>query len=111
MNGCMEQFGATNEDSGCEMDDDDCGTTLFTSAPRIKSKGPTFDQSTGSQFLDVKGKGREKEEVAAAISPGGHINKRRARRRPLSAELLESVGRSPSPSKVRPYIHDVESSF
>lgn len=31
------------------------------------------------------------EEVAEAISPGGHVTKRRARSRPVSAELLESA--------------------
>lgn len=36
------------------------------------------------------------EEVAEAISPGGHITKRRARSRPVSAELLESVQNTPA---------------
>ena len=41
-----------------------------------------------------------KKEVAD-VSPGGHVIKRRARSRPLSAELLESAFRSStSPSKV-----------
>ncbi|KAG6842142.1 hypothetical protein C0991_001635 [Blastosporella zonata] len=71
---------AMQNDSGCEMGDD----LLFSDA-KLK--------------LAANGKGKDKEEVAEAISPGGHIIKRRARRRPLSAELLESV-RSPSPSKV-----------
>ncbi|KAG6918544.1 hypothetical protein DXG01_013634 [Tephrocybe rancida] len=67
-----------DNDSGCEMDGDD---HLFS----------------GSQpMVTGKGKGKEKEEVAEAISPGGHVIKRRARRRPLSAELLESA-RSPAP--------------
>ncbi|KAG1884494.1 uncharacterized protein F5891DRAFT_971144, partial [Suillus fuscotomentosus] len=43
------------------------------------------------------------DEVTEAISPGGHIIKRRARSRPVSIELLESVNHSPSP-KVRSYI-------
>lgn len=67
------------EDSGCEMGDDD---HLFSGS---------HDRSAR------KGKGKGKEEVAEAISPGGHIIKRRARRRPLSTELLESA-RSPSSS-------------
>ncbi|KAG6880196.1 hypothetical protein C0992_003860 [Termitomyces sp. T32_za158] len=67
------------DESGCEMGD---GNNLFS----------------GLQGKPVrKGKGKEKEEVAEAISPGGHIIKRRARRRPLSSELLESA-RSPSSS-------------
>lgn len=42
------------------------------------------------------------EEVIEAVSPGGHITKRRARSRPVSVELLNRVnGRtSPSPSRV-----------
>ncbi|KAG6873414.1 hypothetical protein C0995_015839 [Termitomyces sp. Mi166 len=72
---------AMQDDSGCEMGDDDL---LFN----------------GSQDRFVcNGKGKEKEEVAEAISPGGHIIKRRARRRPLSAELLESTRSPSSPTK------------
>jgi mitosis inhibitor protein kinase SWE1 len=36
------------------------------------------------------------EEVAEAISPDGHVTKRRARSRPVSAELMETTN-SPSP--------------
>ncbi|KAH0588971.1 Mitosis inhibitor protein kinase wee1 [Termitomyces sp. J132] len=69
------------DDSGCEMGE---GDRLFS----------------GSQDRSAcKGKGKEKEEVAEAISPGGHVIKRRARRRPRSAELLESVRSSSSPTK------------
>lgn len=35
------------------------------------------------------------DEVAEAISPGGHITKRRARTRPVSAELREAEQRTP----------------
>ncbi|OSD04065.1 hypothetical protein PYCCODRAFT_1365090 [Trametes coccinea BRFM310] len=42
------------------------------------------------------------EEVAEAISPGGHVNKRRARSRPVSAELLESVHNTPTVSHNQP---------
>ncbi|KAG1895570.1 uncharacterized protein F5891DRAFT_1058076 [Suillus fuscotomentosus] len=45
----------------------------------------------------VPQKGSSKDEVTEAISPGGHIIKRRARSRPVSIELLESVNHSPSP--------------
>lgn len=38
----------------------------------------------------------KEEEVVAAVSPGGHITKRRARSRPLSAELLESRQNTPN---------------
>ncbi|OAX44090.1 hypothetical protein K503DRAFT_861674 [Rhizopogon vinicolor AM-OR11-026] len=42
-------------------------------------------------------KGSPRDEVTEAISPGGHIIKRRARSRPVSLELLESVRHTPSP--------------
>ncbi|KAG2028461.1 hypothetical protein BDR03DRAFT_1019766 [Suillus americanus] len=45
----------------------------------------------------VPQKGSTKDEVIEAISPGGHIIKRRARSRPVSIELLESVNHTPSP--------------
>ncbi|TFK23926.1 hypothetical protein FA15DRAFT_670013 [Coprinopsis marcescibilis] len=52
-----------------------------------------------SLFNKGAAKGKDKEEIAEAISPGGHIVKRRARARPLSAELREQALRSPSPAK------------
>ncbi|GLB37561.1 putative protein tyrosine kinase [Lyophyllum shimeji] len=80
-----DDLGGIDNDSGCEMDEEERCDALFT----------------GSAPASCKAKGKEKEEVAEAISPGGHVTKRRARRRPLSAELLESANRSPSsPSKV-----------
>jgi hypothetical protein len=48
----------------------------------------------------VPQKGSTKDEVIEAISPCGHIVKCRARSRPVSIELLESVNHTPSP-KVR----------
>ncbi|KAH9892904.1 hypothetical protein C8Q73DRAFT_649457 [Cubamyces lactineus] len=38
----------------------------------------------------------DEDEVAEAVSPGGHVTKRRARTRPVSAELLESVNNTPT---------------
>ncbi|CCM00272.1 uncharacterized protein FIBRA_02302 [Fibroporia radiculosa] len=53
------------------------------------------------------------EEVAEAISPGGHITKRRARSRPVSAELLESAQSTPAEfenkAKAIPRIHESKS--
>ena len=43
------------------------------------------------------------DEVAEAVSPGGHITKRRARSRPVSQELLESAHHSLSP-QVPPHV-------
>ena len=86
-------------DSGCEMDDEDPGNSLFLSKQRISMKGTQPLKSL--VFRPSASKGKEKEEVAEAISPGGHIVKRRARSRPVSAELLESNFKSPkSPIKV-----------
>ena len=74
-----------------------------------KSKSASLGRSLGASLLAIaqtrqgKGKGAGKDdEVAEAISPGGHITKRRARSRPVSQELLESVAaRTPSPAQVR----------
>jgi mitosis inhibitor protein kinase SWE1 len=95
-----DEFGGIENDSGCEMDDDDHCDVLFTGSVRLK--GPTGNSGKASRRGPPvnKGKGKEAVEVAEAVSPGGHVNKRRARSRPLSAELLESVQRSPSQNKV-----------
>lgn len=94
-----EEFAGPDNDSGCEMDEGDAAESLFTGSVRFKGKVGGLGRTSGRGLICSKGK--EKEEVAEAISPGGHIIKRRARSRPLSAELIESVQRSPSsPSKV-----------
>ncbi|KAF8161235.1 hypothetical protein B0H34DRAFT_700064 [Crassisporium funariophilum] len=86
-------------DSGCEMDEDDTGNALFLNKPRLSGKVSQPQKTL--VFHPPPAKGKEKEEVAEAISPGGHITKRRARSRPVSAELLEQSFKSPkSPSKV-----------
>ena len=89
-----DEFGGHASDSGCEMDEDDTGHRLFLSQP---SRGKRPTKSVTSHAL--KGKGKGKEGVAEAISPGGHVVKRRARSRPVSTEL--HVLKSPkSPSMV-----------
>jgi len=99
-----DEFGGVENDSGCEMDDDDHGDVLFTGSVRMKGKISSLGQAGRRGSLANKGKGKERDEVAEAVSPGGHVNKRRARSRPLSAELLESAQRSPpSQNKVRGY--------
>ena len=65
-----------------------------------KQKSTSLGRSLGASLLAIaqtkKGTGKENDngkgtdEVAEAISPGGHINKRRARSRPVSQELMES---------------------
>ncbi|KAH9855156.1 hypothetical protein C2E23DRAFT_814673 [Lenzites betulinus] len=59
--------------------------------PTAKLKSPALDVLTRKGYIDD-------EEVAEAVSPGGHVTKRRARSRPVSAELLESVHNTPSVS-------------
>lgn len=74
-----------NEDSGCEMDDDDGPVQLFLGYRKAPPPSPSKRYS----------------EVAEAISPGGHVTKRRAKARPISNELLESSFKVPSaPEKV-----------
>ena len=93
-----DEFKGILNDSGCEMDDnDDPGNALFLNRQRLN-----MTQPLKSLVLHPPvSKGKEKEEVAEAISPGGHVVKRRARSRPVSAELRESVLKSPkSPIKV-----------
>ena len=97
LNDSGDEFEGVENDSGCEMDDEDRGNVLFTGSVRLKG-GPGKLSRRGPP---ING-GKDKDEVAEAISPGGHVNKRRARSRPVSAELLESVQRSPpSQNKVR----------
>jgi len=97
LNDSGEEFGADG-DSGCEEEDEgDHGDVLFLAGnARPKVTSVSLGRALGRELLANKGKG--KDEVAEAISPGGHVTKRRARSRPVSEELLESVHRSPSPS-------------
>lgn len=76
----------SEDDSGCELEDDDDearGDALFLGEERGNGK-------VGAA-LRLAGKGKSADEVAEAISPGGHVVKRRARTRPLSDELLGSA--------------------
>ncbi|KJA28946.1 hypothetical protein HYPSUDRAFT_61790 [Hypholoma sublateritium FD-334 SS-4] len=88
---------AATHDSGCEMDEES-DHALFLNKPRLSAKGGQF--ATPLLFNPPLFKGKENEEVAEAVSPGGHISKRRARSRPLSGELLEKSYKPPkSPIK------------
>lgn len=91
-----DEFNSGANDSGCEVDDDEANT-LFLSNARMKNKVPSFGKSAGRMLAN---KGKQKEEVAEAISPGGHVTKRRARSRPVSAELKQSVRSPRSPGRV-----------
>nr|VWO98310.1 Map kinase [Ganoderma boninense] len=61
---------------------------------RTRTKGHVTGKSPGLEVLTRKGLVND-EEVVEAISPGGHVTKRRARSRPVSAELLDSVHGTP----------------
>ena len=65
---------------------------------RTRTKGSLKGKSPGLEILTRKGLASD-DEVAEAISPGGHVIKRRARSRPVSAELLETVQSTPVPSQ------------
>lgn len=82
-----------------------------------KSKTASLGRALGASLLTMaknggKGNGNE-SEVAEAISPGGHITKRRARSRPVSQELLESehLRHTPSPSPVGGAYIDISCDF
>jgi mitosis inhibitor protein kinase SWE1 len=83
-------FDHAADESDCEMDD--------ASADR----SPSTRKQPKSLMIDTVHAAKADQEVAEAISPGGHVSKRRARSRPVSLELLECVLRSPrnSPLKV-----------
>ncbi|KAL0956458.1 hypothetical protein HGRIS_002604 [Hohenbuehelia grisea] len=91
LNKSGDEYSRGDDDSGIDIDadDDSTGISLFS------ANSSSLNQALARELLARKGK--EKEEVAEAISPGGHITKRRARSRPVSQELLESVRHSPSP--------------
>ena len=73
-------FDDAANDSGCEMDEGSA------------HRSPTMRKQSKSHAAKV-------DEVAEAVSPGGHIAKRRARSRPVSFELLEGAPNK-SPLKV-----------
>ncbi|KAF7983292.1 hypothetical protein HWV62_22953 [Athelia sp. TMB] len=79
----------------CDLDNDN-DSDDDEEAPRVGRK-PSLRES-----LLALAKARGKAEVAEAVSPGGHVSKRRARSRPVSEELLESVRHAPSPSPAVP---------
>ena len=74
------------------------GAALFADlANTSKAKIQPKRQSAPAMYRD-KGKGVENaDEVIEDMSPGGHINKRRARSRPVSRELqLLSASSTPA---------------
>lgn len=84
-------------DSGAEAREDE-GMALFAAPPTTaKSKAK---KSPGLALRVGKSLSND-DEVVESLSPGGHVNKRRARSRPVSTELLRSVATTPAPNKVR----------
>ncbi|PPQ93721.1 hypothetical protein CVT25_013061 [Psilocybe cyanescens] len=91
------EFHGAPSDSGCEMDEDEPGDALFLDKPRFGVNNEQHPRSLVFHPSVSKGKGKE---VAEAVSPGGHISKRRARSRPVSAELREHAFKVPkSPTR------------
>lgn len=93
-----------DSDSGC----DDRGARKKMLSYRLRAltqRTKSQSRSPKKQLLvdAVPQKGNAADEVTEAISPGGHIIKRRARSRPVSQELLESVNHSSSsPTSAQP---------
>jgi len=92
-----DDFDNSPSDSGCEIDEDEANT-LFLSNARMKHKVASLGLSAGRALAN---KGKTSKEVAAVISPGGHVTKRRARSRPVSPELKQYVR---SPGRVSSHI-------
>ena len=92
-----------DDDSACEVEErNDVATKKF-----LPNKLPLLSRRSKNQLRSprkpltlkaVPQKGSTCDEVTEAISPGGHILKRRARSRPVSLELLGTVNQTPSPS-------------
>lgn len=93
-------FNRSPSDSECEIDEDEANT-LFLSNARMKHKVASLGLSAGRALTN---KGKTNKEVAAVISPGGHVTKRRARSRPVSSELKHYVR---SPGRVSSYNSNV----
>jgi len=70
-----------------------------------KGKPSSLGRVLGTALLGMANKGKGKDEVVEAISLGGHVTKRRARSRPVSQELLESVNYPPSPSPTQVIVY------
>lgn len=70
-------------------EDDDEKVFLDPSKPILRQE--SWGKKRGNPLLNSAVKGNGLDEVAEAVSPGGHVTKRRARSRPVSLELLESV--------------------
>ncbi|KAG8213596.1 hypothetical protein J3R82DRAFT_10265 [Butyriboletus roseoflavus] len=90
-----------DDDSACEAEErNNVGAKKHFSNKLFLSRRSKNQLRSPRKPLTIKAvpqKGSAFDEVTEAISPGGHILKRRARSRPVSLELLESVNQTPSP--------------
>ena len=98
------------EDNSSESDCDLPGSYTVPAKKLFAARLPGLSRKTVSlsplaNILPQKG--TPMDEVAAAVSPGGHIIKRRARSRPVSQELLESAHHSPSPQAPSYVCHSI----
>ncbi|KAF9232741.1 hypothetical protein BU15DRAFT_90586 [Melanogaster broomeanus] len=105
MDNSDEDWGVIeDEGSGCEAEEDNdvvVGKKLFAhKLPLLSRRSPSRSLSPKKPLLInvMPQKGSALDEVTEAISPGGHILKRRARSRPVSLELLESLNQTPPPA-------------
>ncbi|KAI0344770.1 hypothetical protein BDW22DRAFT_1427444 [Trametopsis cervina] len=116
-----EQYLKSQEDSmgklklgGRDQSGEESGYDSGFDVEKERGKRPFIASST------VKGKGRKSpirallvgkaldmakdEEVAESISPSGHVNKRRARSRPVSTELLRTMASTPASGNKVQYV-------
>lgn len=91
LNDSNEQLNIDDDDSGCEMEDDEeVGDALFL--------GGTLKTGRYSHISGVDMTAAGKREVEETMSPGGHVTKRRARSRLVTNDFMHDLRRSPSPS-------------
>ncbi|KAF9222710.1 hypothetical protein BS17DRAFT_708453 [Gyrodon lividus] len=103
MDNSDEDWGVIeDDDSGCEVEEDNdvARKKLFANKLPLlsrRSQSQSFSPKKPLIINVMPQKGSVMDEVTEAISPGGHILKRRARSRPVSLELLESVNQTSPP--------------
>ena len=108
MENSDEDWGVVvDDDSACEAEERNnvAPKKPFSSKLSLLSRRSKNQLRSPRKPLTIRAvpqKGSNLDEVTEAISPGGHILKRRARSRPVSLELLESVNQISSPSASSP---------
>ncbi|KAF8834124.1 hypothetical protein BDN67DRAFT_1050501, partial [Paxillus ammoniavirescens] len=102
MDNSDEDWGVIEDnDSGCEVEEDNvmAGKKLFVNRLALLSRQSQSRPLSPKKplLINMPQKGSTMDEVTEVISPGGYILKQRARSRPVSLELLESVHQTLSP--------------